>query len=386
MKPNRVSKGAERYVVGKVERFDQQNNLFFRAVWEPSFADLRKQFYSVVYPEDRPGYRLEDVAFEQAGWYAEQAFAMGNLGGGQGLYSWETPKIWYSDYRPPTGLKLGVDDPSKMTRVVKKAARVYGASLAGVCHLDQRWLYSHYMHIRGKQIERNPIEIPEEYKYAIVLAFEMDYDLIKLLPTRTGSAGVTSAYARMAFTTGTLAQFIRYLGYKAIPMGNDTATSIPLAIDAGLGELSRMGVLITPEYGPRVRLAKVFTDLPLEPDSPIEFGVWDFCMKCEKCARYCPGQAIMFGPPTDKVHNISNREGLLRWPIDAEKCFSWFARTKGVCGACIRVCPFNQPRGLLHEWVRRGVKNTRWLDSLFIKADDLLGHGKKARVDSFWDG
>ena len=70
-----------------------------------------------------------------------------------------------------------------------------------------------------------------------------------------------------------LAEFIRILGYKAIPMGNDTSLSIPLAIDAGLGELGRHGLLITPEYGPCVRLCKVFTDLPLEPDKPIQFGV-----------------------------------------------------------------------------------------------------------------
>ena len=382
MKPNLVSKGADRYVEGKVERFDQKNNAFFRAVWDPSIVELSKRFYGVIYPKDKPGYRLEDMAFDQAGWYAEQAFAMGNLGGNRGLYSWESPKIWYSDYRPPTDLKLTVDDPSKMTKVIKKVAKAYGASLVGVCELDRRWVYSHRQNVLEKKHE--PIEIPEEFKYAIALAFEMDYELIKLSPTHTGAAGPTSAYGRMALTTGSLAQFIRYLGYKAIPMGNDTALSIPIAIDAGLGELSRIGILITEEYGPRVRLSKIFTDLPLEPDSPIEFGVWDFCMKCRKCAHVCPGQAIMYGEPTDKINNICNREGLLRWPIDAEKCFGWWARSEGVCSNCIRVCPFNKPSGWLHESVRWGVKNTRWLDSLFVKVDNLLGYGKGAKVEHFW--
>lgn len=382
MKSNLASKGADRYVVGKVERFDQRNNAFFRAVWEPSLVELGRQFYGVIYPKDKPGYRLEDMAFDQAGWYAEQAFAMGNLGGNRGLYSWQSPKIWYSDYRPPTDLKLTVDDPSKMTKVIKKVAKAYGASLVGVCELDRRWVYSHRQNVLEKKHE--PIEIPEEYEYAIALAFEMDYELIKLSPTHTGAAGPTSAYGRMALTTGSLAQFIRYLGYKAIPMGNDTALSIPVAIDAGLGELSRIGILITKEYGPRVRLSKIFTDLPLEPDSPIEFGVWDFCMKCERCAHVCPGQAIMYGEPTDKINNICNREGLLRWPIDAEKCFGWWARSEGICSNCIRVCPFNKPSGWLHEAVRWGVKNTRWLDSLFVKADNLLGYGKGAKVEHFW--
>ena len=382
MKPNLVAKGAERYVVGEIERFDQRNNAFFRAVWDPSLIELGRQFYGIVYPKDKPGYRLEDLAFDQAGWYAEQAFAMGNLGGNRGLYSWESPKIWYSDYRPPTDLKLTVDDPSKMSQVIKKVAKAYGASLAGICELDRRWVYSYRQNVLEKKHE--PVEIPGEYQYAIALAFEMNYELIKLSPSRTGAAGPTSAYGRMALTTGSLAQFIRYLGYKAIPMGNDTALSIPIAVDAGLGELSRIGILITSEYGPRVRLSKIFTNLPLVPDSPIEFGVWDFCMKCEKCAHFCPGQAIMHGAPTDEINNISNREGLLRWPIDAEKCFGLWARSEGICSNCIRVCPFNKPPGWVHEAVRWGVKNTQWLDSLFVKADDLLGYGKQAKVEHFW--
>ena len=382
MKSKSAPKGADRYVVGRVERFDQRNNAFFRGVWDPSLNEVGKRFYGIIYPKDKPGYRLEDLAFDQAGWYAEQAFAMGNLGGNRGLYSWESPKVWYSDWRPPTDLKLEVDDPAKMTRVIKKVAKTYGASLVGICELDRRWVYSHRQNVLEKKHE--PVEIPEEYKYAIALAFEMDYDLVRLSPTHTGAAGITSAYGRMPLTTGSLAQFIRYLGYKAIPMGNDTALSIPIAIDAGLGELSRIGILITPEYGPRVRLSKIFTDLPLAPDPPIEFGVWGFCMRCQKCARFCPGQAIMYGELTDKVHNISNREGLLRWPVNAEKCFAWFARNEGVCSHCIMVCPFNKPPGMLHNWVRWGVKNTRWLDSLFVKADDLLGYGKRGKVEHFW--
>ena len=44
--------------------------------------------------------------------------------------------------------------------------------------------------------------------------------------------------------------------------------SIPIAIDAGLGQLGRMGLIVTPKYGPRVRLAKVITDMPLVPNDP----------------------------------------------------------------------------------------------------------------------
>ena len=61
------------------------------------------------------------------------------------------------------------------------------------------------------------------------------------------------ADSRMAFGTACLAEFIRNLGYSAIPIGNDTALSIPLAIDVGLGEPRGNGLLVTPEHGSCIR-------------------------------------------------------------------------------------------------------------------------------------
>ncbi len=168
-------------------------------------------------------------------------------------------------------------------------------------------------------------------------------------------------------------------------MGNDTANSIPLAIDAGLGELGRLDKLITPQFGPRVRLSKVFTNLPLVPDRPIEFGVWDFCLQCKKCAQNCPAQAISYREPTDEPTSISNRTGILRWPVQAEKCLGWFAKNGGDCSNCIRVCPFNKPRGLLHDTARWGVKHTPFLNPVFLKADNLLGYGRMVKSENFWD-
>ena len=387
MKPNLVSQGADRYVVGNVDRFDQKNEMFKRVTWEPAMLDMARKYYArysgLAMPEKRAGYTLTELALSMAGWHVALDFGSGLFTGGKGLEAWEAQPVGKTDTtRMPKGVKLEVSDPAQTAKVIKRAARLFGASLVGICQLDRRWLYSHSYHTVTR--EHKLVEIGEEYKYAIVMAHEMDYDGIEQSPNHISEAAASTIYSRMAVTAALLAQYIRGLGYKAIPAGNDTALSVPLAIDAGLGELSRMGLLITPEYGPRVRLNKIFTDIPLEPDSPIEFGAWEFCIKCEKCAHFCPGQAIMRGLPTDKVNSISNREGLLRWPLDAEKCFRFFAKDGSDCGVCIRVCPFNKRPGMLHDWVRWGVKNTRWLDSLFVKADDFLGYGRRNKADKFW--
>jgi epoxyqueuosine reductase len=379
--PKRTAEGASRYTVGEVERYDQKNEMFKRPRWDPT-VEFCNKFYGVVMPkEDKPGYTLLDLAFKNAAWWLELGFAKGILGGKEGLFAWEA-KQW-GETKPPSGLKHRVDDPLTMSKVVKKAARFFGADLVGICELDRRWIYSHSYHMQTK--EHAPVEIPQEFTYAIATAVEMDYDGISTSPAYPQGAATGLGYSEEAFTAGLLAQFIRGLGYKAIPQGNDTSCSIPIALDAGLGELGRSGLLITPEFGPRVRVSKVFTDLPLVPDKPIEFGVWEFCQKCEKCAENCPGKAILYGAPTEEIHNISNRQGLLRWPINAEKCFAFWSAHGGSCANCIRVCPFNKPEGWLHSCVKWGVKHTRWLDSLFVLGDDIFGYGKQIKTEDFWN-
>ncbi|MGD9139498.1 MAG: reductive dehalogenase, partial [Desulfobacterales bacterium] len=263
------------------------------------------------------------------------------------------------------------------------AATFFGAALVGVCKLDRRWVYSSAYPLRDQQ--SLPNEMPGEYQYAVALGIEMDYSAIHCSPTSPSSAATGLGYSKMAFIAGLLAHYIRGLGYNAIACGNDTACSIPIAIDAGLGELARNGLLITPKYGPRVRLAKVFTDLPLIADKPIEFGVWNFCLICEKCAHKCPSKSIMFGKPTDKPNNISNREGLIRWPINAETCLAFWAANGTDCSNCIRTCPFNKPPGWFHDSVRWGIKNSPFLNPLFLWGDDLLGYGKRRKADQFWN-
>jgi epoxyqueuosine reductase QueG len=126
-------------------------------------------------------------------------------------------------------------------------------------------------------------------------------------------------------------------------MGNDTALSVPLAIDAGLGELGRNGLLITPEYGACVRLCKIFTDLPLEADRPVEFGLAEICQRCRKCAEACEVEAISSAAePSYEIACKSNNRGIRRWAVNADKCYSFWVRNGASCSTCIAVCPFTK--------------------------------------------
>ena len=229
-----------------------------------------------------------------------------------------------------------VTDRAQMSETIKETAQMYGANLVGIASLDRRWVYSQDM--RGQ-----PIELPPAFQYAIVIAVAMDALAIETSPAYKAGSATGVGYSRMAFVIACLAEFVRNLGYRAIPMGNDTALSIPLAVDAGLGELGRNGLLVTPQYGPCVRLCKVFTDLPLAPDQPAAFGLAETCRRCYRCAEACEVEAISFDPePSYRTVSPSNNLGIERWAVDHDKCYGFWIENGASCSTCIAACPFMQ--------------------------------------------
>ncbi len=229
--------------------------------------------------------------------------------------------------------------------------------------------------------------IPKTMKWVIVLAFEMDIDAISSSPMATCAASAGNGYSRITATVSSLAEFIRMLGFNAIPCGDMTGLSIPMAIDAGLGELGRNGLLITPKYGPRVQLAKVITDIPLLTDQSISFGVAEFCQICNRCVEQCPGKAISSNSPTSAAIDISNNPGIEKWPIKAIDCMTAStALGSAFCSTCIHVCPFNRPEGWLFDVTRRliSVKNEP-IDKLILNLNADYIDETQPNVDDFWE-
>ena len=171
MKPDISAGGAGAYVFGDLHRFNQKNEMFKRRRWDNN-VDWAARCDDVHMPkENRPGYTLKDLFFANSAWWLELAFAKGVIGGKEGLYAWDA-KQW-GETKPPKGLKLAADNRAEVTGMIKKAARFFGASLVGVCKLDRRWIYANSFDLIT--MEEAPVEIPEDYKYAIAIAVEMDY-------------------------------------------------------------------------------------------------------------------------------------------------------------------------------------------------------------------
>lgn len=259
--------------------------------------------------------------------------------GNDGLYSWKSLEVPEENLDSRTKFRrVEVYNRDAMSTKIKSVGRFYGADLVGIARLNEFWVYSHSYN--RLSVQHDPIELPKQFKFAVVMAIEMDYDKFAASDVEA-SAATGLGYSKMAFVSSLLAQYIRNLGYQALPCGNDTALSIPLAIDAGLGELGRNGLLITPQFGPRVRLCKVLTDLHLKPDKPIDFGVQEYCEKCKKCLENCPAHAISEGRTADPI-TASNNSGVLKWTVNGERCFGSWCEAGIDCSICIKVCPFNR--------------------------------------------
>lgn len=393
----------KRYIVGETERFDQKNTMFNRPGWDTQINGLLKSWSFTGEVKEKPGFTLEDQALRWAcrrgtmmtlfNIYkpnpSRAAKAVAELMPGSnpgGMAS--------AAYKPPEGARVDTSDPAALTQKIKKAATFFGADMVGVCRLDRRWVYSHTYNQQpytgpGSRLAEGqsiPQEIPEAYQHGVIMAFEQDYHMLRHIPGYIASAATSMGYSRLAITSNYLTAFVRNLGFQAIDCSvNDVALSIPMAMQAGLGDISRMGLLITPPFGPRVRLTMVITDLPLVPDPPIDFGVIEFCRVCKKCVHTCPTQAIPPDEPTEQPWNISNAGGQLKWRIDAEKCRMGWSRLNRPCTICVSVCPFNKLDTWPHKVVRWFIDHVRWADPLYVRGDDLLGYGKPKKADRFWE-
>ncbi len=155
------------------------------------------------------------------------------------------------------------------------------------------------------------------------------------VPQARAALEVMRTYRRAGRIAIDLAAYIRSLGWKAQAYADgEDVLQIPMALKAGLGQLGKHGSMISKEFGSNFRLAAVMTDLPMAVDAPVDIGVDDLCLNCQRCTRDCPPDAIL-----DAKQMV---RGVQKWYVDFDKCVPYFSMTEG-CGICIEVCPWSEP-------------------------------------------
>jgi ferredoxin len=224
-------------------------------------------------------------------------------------------------------------------------------------------------------------EIHLTHRYAVAFTVEMDYDIMGTAPDAPVVLESARKYVDGAVIAIQLANFSRRLGYPARAHidGNYRVIAPLVARDAGLGEIGRMGILMIPELGPRVRLGVVTTDLPLLPDQRFDGrAMIDFCSNCRKCAVNCPSNAIPLGD-RDVV------DGSLQWKLDEMKCFQYWNIIGTDCALCMTVCPYSHPNNRMHNFARSLIERSYFARRAALVLDDFL-FGKKptARQGPEW--
>jgi reductive dehalogenase len=331
------------------------------------------------------GYTLKDQALKSA----HVSYGRSYLGPQEA----ETPE--------ERGVPKWEGSPEEAARIIRAAMRHFGAATVAFVELNENTRKLIYgVDPDGKDLIFTDDEIatetedaryiPNKCKYAIVYTVQMSTETMRRCPTPLASQTTTLAYRRGEIIQASTQEFLRGLGYQCLGESSTNALGIAPAfgVMSGLGELSRLNRLITPEFGPMVRVFKLLTDLPVATDKPIDAGIMEFCKRCKKCAEACPSESLSFmDEPTWETRGGWNNPGHKAYFEDAPSCRAYWREEAGTnCGICFAVCPFSKKdKAWVHEWVKAGAAKAPFLDSFFRSMDDAFGYGTQASAEEWWN-
>jgi len=351
-----------------IQQFDERDHMFARSNLKKA-PELAKKYYS-KYPEkleidkaiaSKPGLLQKETKYFHP------------------LYSKAADSV-FSLVSKTHNLTVGTIEKDKtplnkqeLTKSLIDLAKYYGAVDIGITKLKKSHLYSFH----GRHIENWGQPVDLNHEKAIVIIVKMDLDMINNAPGVSATLESSKQYLESAKIAYVIAEFIRSLGYdaKAHVDGKYDVLCAPLAEDAQLGSVGRMGIFMHKIYGPSVRISVITTDIDLELTKKENFSYMDeFCDICKKCADNCPTGSILKGKKTSS-------RGFFHWSINMEKCFSYWNTIGTDCAFCIKTCPFSKPNTLLHKMARWYISRNHLNRHIALLSDDLL-YGRKIQMCS----
>jgi len=221
-----------------------------------------------------------------------------------------------------------------LSKEIIKFAEQKGADLVGIVDISKiNFPKGHH-----------PTDYLSRAKSAISIACSLNKGGILNLPTSRNSYMLefNLANRKLNLINHQVGRFLEEKGYLALgvpgtaSIGDAKRLAADLshkhiAVAAGLGKFGLNNLVITPEYGPRVRFTTIITTAELEPTN---YEVEQVCNECLQCVKECPTNAL-----DDWEDNYTSQEG---WRMDKERCYhKIFVKLGGNrCGICIKACPF----------------------------------------------
>ena len=299
------------------------------------------------------------------------------------------------------GLPNWSGTPDEAAKMMRAAMRHFGAATVGFVELDEntrKLIYS--VDPDGHQLVFADVDTPDEtetqriipnsYKWVMAWTVQMSEETLKRAPTPLGAQTTSLTYTQNAQIQNQAQDFLRGIGFQGLGESSINALGIAPAfgVMAGLGELSRLNRLITPEFGPMVRVFKMIINLPVTTDKPIDAGIMAFCKSCKKCAEACPPGALSFdAEPSWDIKGGWNNPGHKAYFEDSVKCITYWRGEAGTnCGICFAVCPFaKKDAAWIHTVVKGTIATIPAADGFIRTMDDAFGYGAEKDPAKWWD-
>jgi reductive dehalogenase len=352
--------------------------------------------------QNKPGWTMRDYAFLQARFMMRAAFT-----------DTRNCQTFLGPQNSPTPESLGLPryegTPEENARMVRTFLKTHGCSEVAFCELDtdttEKILYK--CDAAGVPYLIKDVDQPEEHispdgdsyriipkkaRWVIVYSIRMSDELLRRAPTYLSYRTAFIIYELQTMVQSWLQNFMRTLGYMCLGWHTITSSlgsTTGFGVMSGLGETCRTMHLITPEYGQTERIFCAITDLPLAPGKPVDFGAFNFCKTCKKCADFCPARAIPNSTEPEWTPNaFYHRSGLKTWYRNEAQCRSYMFQVDTSCGICAAVCPFSKLyKSPYHDVVRTITSNTHTFNRFFRKMDDFMGYGlcSQDEIEQYWD-
>ena len=239
-----------------------------------------------------------------------------------------------------------------ITKQLKRLALQCGADLVGVADLKLL-----------KGIHTCPSDLLEGYVTAVSAAVRLSDGVIDPIvdgPTPLYQQHYLKVNALLDHIAARIAQYLQNHGGKTLPLPASQVldktewfsylSHKAVAVAAGIGWQGKSLLVVSPKYGPRIRLVTILTDLPLEPDARLK----NRCGKCSACSQACPVQAIK---NVNTEWHFSDRDEALFF----DRCAALLSREfpkrpfieSPICGVCIKACPWGKKEGLRRKRLAR---------------------------------
>lgn len=346
-------------------QFDERDVMFSRNALKKGSKNF-DMYYSELRPEYKP---LDDKFRAEPGLMAKGATFYNELQFAAAHSTFKTVDLLQAQVESTANSRKSELDAKHIGEFIRHWTRKLGAKDVGFTVLKSHHIYSHIG--RGEQYGK---EVQLNHKYAIAFTVEMDFDAMTYNPKGPVVMESAQQYLQAGQIAVQLADFIRELGYEARAHidANYRLICPIIAEDAGLGMVGRMGLLMSPKLGPRVRIGVVSTNLNLEcAPQKKDYSFIHFCEICKKCAHNCPSQSI-------PVNSVKGQEKPLKWSINHESCFTYWCKVGTDCGRCMAVCPYSHPDNFMHSIVRWMIRRNPFNRRLALLLDDVF-YGRKPK-------